>query len=201
MERMVFPTFAGLKCNMMPFVQGDPASLPDELAAYAEIVSQHALEPGQIGHLTIHESMVEAGKSQRGYGNGPRSVHVEVRLFEDGCFWGGGGWGKRGGRVMLRGDTKVLIANSVPGTCRVWDYVEDRRPTPDGDLSAYLDNYPESSGRLLKKGEVARMSIFTPHECVPQRESGPRQFFRIIGVGVLGREDHFTINPKMRGAA
>jgi hypothetical protein len=96
--------------------------------------------------------------------------------------------------VFLEMQTKVLIANSVSGTCRVWDRLE-MRPTPDGDLSAYIDDYPEESGRLLEAGEVARISIFTPHECVPQRDGGPRQFFRIVGKGVHGSEIYFTENP------
>ena len=44
-------------------------------------------------------------------------------------------------------------------------------------------------------GEVARIGIFTPHECVPQPTTAPRQFLRIVGRGVAGREDYFTINP------
>jgi hypothetical protein len=48
---------------------------------------------------------------------------------------------------------------------------------------------------LLKSGEVAKISIFTPHECISQTKSANRQFFRIVGKGVTGREDYFTINP------
>jgi hypothetical protein len=75
--------------------------------------------------------------------------------------------------------------------------VKEKRFTQDGDLSAYIDNYPAETGILLKSGEVAKLSIFTPHECVSQKESGHRQFFRIVGKGVSGREDYFTINPLM----
>jgi hypothetical protein len=91
----------------------------------------------------------------------------------------------------------VLIANSIEDTCRVWDDVIEMSPTIDGDLSAYIDRYPEETGRLMKAGEVANISIFTPHECVVQKRSGVRQFFRIVGVGVTGREEYFTINPLM----
>ena len=88
----------------------------------------------------------------------------------------------------------VLIANSISDTCRVWD-AKEMRFTQDGDLSAYIDNYPTETGILLKSGEVAKISIFTPHECINQTQSGKRQFFRIVGRGVKGREDYFTINP------
>lgn len=193
METVVFPAYTGLKCNMMPFVQGDPASLPAEYAAYSEVVKAHFLELGEIGFLTVHESLVQSGTSQRGYGEGRRTVHVEVGQHAGKNHWGGTSWGGHG-RVLLRDDVRVLIANSIGGTCRVWE-TEDRRPTRDGDLAAYLDDYPENTGRLLVANEVARIGIFTPHECVPQTTTGPRQFLWIVGRGVTGREDYFTVNP------
>jgi hypothetical protein len=97
---------------------------------------------------------------------------------------------------MLEDNTMVLIANSVSDTCRYWDALE-MSETKDGDLSEYIHKYPEDTGKLLKTGEVAKISIFTPHECISQKESGYRQFFRIVGKGVSGREDYFTINPLM----
>lgn len=48
---------------------------------------------------------------------------------------------------------------------------------------------------VLKSGEVAKISIFTPHEVINQIQSGKRYFFRIVGKGVKGREYYFTINP------
>lgn len=50
----------------------------------------------------------------------------------------------------------------------------------------------------MKKGEVAKISIFTPHECVTQQNDDYRQFFRIVGKGVKGREDYFTVNPLVK---
>jgi len=88
----------------------------------------------------------------------------------------------------------VLIGNSISNTCKVWD-VKEIRYTKDGDLSAYICDYPENTGMLLKSGEIAKLSIFSPHECINQRHSANRQFFRIVGKGVTGREDYFTINP------
>lgn len=76
----------------------------------------------------------------------------------------------------------------------LWD-TKELSYTDDGDLSEYIDRYPEHTGMMLKSGEVAKISIFTPHECVSQKESGLRQFFRIVGKGVTGREEYFTVNP------
>jgi hypothetical protein len=57
-----FPDFTGIKCNMMPFIQGNSSSLPNEYKPYAKIINENYLEKGQIGFLTIHESFVEANK-------------------------------------------------------------------------------------------------------------------------------------------
>lgn len=63
------------------------------------------------------------------------------------------------------------------------------------DFTGKEAEYPEKLGVMLKAGEVAKISIFTPHECISQKHSGKRQFFRVVGKGVTGREDYFTVNP------
>ena len=203
-----FPEFTGVKCNMMPFVQGDSKSLPEAFQSYAAIIDSNYLEKGEIGYLTIDESYVDAGKSQRGYNSHGlnRNVHIEVgrhivNHWGDGeNGWGrehelfnGWGWG-RGYTTLLDDDTMVLIANSISDTCRVWD-AQEMAFTKDGDLSEHIHKYPEHTGILMKAGDLAKISIFTPHECIPQKQSGPRQFFRIVGKGVHGRESYFTVNP------
>jgi hypothetical protein len=198
MSTIQFPTPSGINCKMMPFIQGDSASIPAPYQPYADIINSHYLELGQVGYLTIQESFVDAGRSQRGYNStgSTRNVHIEVGRRGTTNRWGSGqsSWG-RGTGTLLADTTRVLIANSIGGTCRVWDDVLEMSPTVDGDLSAYLDRYPEDTGRLMGAGEVANISIFTPHECVAQQRPGVRQFFRIVGTGVRGREEYFTINP------
>lgn len=200
-NKIQFPELTGIKCNMMPFIQGDSSSLPKIYQPYAKIINENYLEKGEIGWLTIDESFVEANKSQRGYNNANinRNVHIEVGRNEKANYWGGEGtgsgssWGGNN-RTLLDDNTMVLIANSISDTCKLWN-TKELGYTKDGDLSAYIDRYPENSGTLLKSGEVAKISIFTPHECINQKQSGNRQFFRIVGKGVKGREDYFTINP------
>jgi hypothetical protein len=197
-NKIDFPEFTGIRCNMMPFIQGDASSLPEIYKPYSKIINENFLEKGEVGLLTIDESFVVAGESQRGYNSKgiDRNVHIEVGRHMGLNHWGGqsdSSWG--GGRkTFLDDDTMVLIANSISDTCRVWD-TKEMSYTKDGDLSDYIDKYPEETGVLLKSGAVAKISIFTPHECIPQKESSVRQFFRIIGRGVRGREDYFTINP------
>lgn len=190
-----FPELTGIKCNMMPFIQGDSSSLPEIYQPYAKIINENYLEKGEVGLLTIDESFVHAGKSQRGYNSKGinRNVHIEVGRHDEINCWGGSSWGGHH-KTLLDNETMVLIANSISDTCRVWD-AREMSYTKDGDLSDYIERYPEETGMFLKSGEVAKISIFTPHECVEQKHSSNRQFFRIIGKGVTGREDYFTVNP------
>lgn len=223
-NKIQFPQFTGIKCSMMPFIQGDAKSLPKIYQPYAEIINQHYLEKGKMGLLTIDESFVQSGKSQRGFNSKgiKRNVHIEVGHDGDITAWGNIGWGPQpsigwgspapnigwgggtswGGHrnVLLHPDTQVLIANSISDTCMLWDRKE-LRPTNDGDLADYIDDYPEGSGIMMKAGDLAKISIFTPHECIAQHHSSHRQFIRIVGEGVTGREEYFTINPLMEKAA
>ncbi len=198
---ITFPKFTGIKCNMMPFIQGDAGSVPEIYRTYSDIISSNHLEKGEIGFLTIQESFVEANNSQRGYNASGinRNVHIEVGRTKNCNHWGGDTVNSWSGKynTLLDDTTMVLIANSVSDTCRYWD-VKELSHTKDGDLSAYIDKYPEETGKLMKSGEVAKISIFTPHECVNQTISSNRQFFRIVGKGVQGREDYFTVNPLVK---
>lgn len=197
-NKIDFPVFTGVSCKMMPFIQGDSSSLPSVYQSYAKIIEENYLEKNEIGFLTIDESFVNANTSQRGYNsaNINRNIHIEVGQYDNKNRWGGGTtstWGKSP-KVILKDDTMVLIANSISNTCRVWNILEHRY-TSDGDLSMYIDDYPENTGTLLAAGELAKISIFTPHEAIVQNHSSNRQFFRIVGKGVTGRETYFTVNP------
>ncbi len=197
-NKIKFPEFAGVYCIMMPIIQGDSSSLPEIYKSYADIIDSNYIEKGKIGFLTIDESFVQAGKSQRGFNSGgiTRNVHIDVGRHKDVTCWGnGGGTSWRGeANVILEENTEVLIANSIANTCMYWN-TKELRYTKDGDLSNYIKDYPENTGILMGDGEMAKISIFTPHECIAQSISSNRQFFRIVGEGVNGRENYFTINP------
>lgn len=188
-----FPRFAGVKCYMMPVIQGRPETLPNHLTQYADALSALSMENGKIGYLTVDESYVDAGRSQRGYGAGTRTIHTEACLSSHGISWGPSrpSWGGSG--VWLKPDVPVRVANSIDDTCLVWDG-DVMDTTPDGDLSAMADRFPVETGRSLKRGEVCQISIWTPHEPRPQQFSGGRQFIRLVGDGVYGREPHFDTN-------
>lgn len=199
-NKVIFPEYTGIKCQMMPFIQDDSNSLPDIYLPYKEIIDNNFLQKGEVGYLTIDEKFVKANTSQRGYNSTGinRNVHIEVGRNPNFNYWGNGGgssWGGKAG-TLLDDNVEVLIANSIDDTCRLWD-TKELSYTKDGDLSHVIEKYPEESGICLKAGEVAKISIFTPHECINQIKDSFRQFFRIVGKGVHGREEYFTVNPLM----
>ena len=117
-NKIQFPEFTGIKCNMMPFIQGEDSSLPEIYKPYSKIINENYLERGEVGFLTIHESFVEANKSQRGYNSKGinRNVHIEVGRHHKINCWGGSGGSSWGGRykTLLEDTTMVLIANRYP---------------------------------------------------------------------------------------
>jgi hypothetical protein len=189
---VTFPEFTGVRCLMMPYIQGDPGSVSDCYASYREILSSVFLTEGDIGFLTIDESRAAKGKPHRGArAKFDRALHTEAgkHPYNKTFKWGWGG----GSRVTLDFETKILLANNIDGTCAVWNAIHVDTSL-DGDIGDVAADYPYSSAALMKAGEVHQIGILTPHESLPVDSDVDRQFLRIIGNGVQGREDYFTQN-------
>ena len=188
-----FPEYSGVRCLMMPFIQGDPGSVPREYKSYDDVIESLAIETGRIGYLTIDESFVEAGSPQRGYrARHGRAIHTEAGLISDRVYC----WGGRV-NVRLDRDVQILIANSVDDSCAIWD-TEHRETSEDGDIGFASASYPYCDTELVKSGDVHRLGVLTPHESLPVTSSTRRQFVRVVGSGVHGREDYFTPNHLVR---
>lgn len=193
-----FPRFLGLRCLMMPYIQGEPRSVPREYAAYYDIVRDVFIQKGDVGYLTIDESVALAGKPHRGQrAKTARAVHTEAGRVPGKCYrWGGGGkWGD-GHRVTLERDVQILLANSLDCSCAVWDATHEDA-SDDGDLGQVAELYPHETASFMLAGEVRQIGILTPHESLPVKRTCQRQFLRIVGSGVHGREPYFTANPLM----
>lgn len=190
-----FPAFSGLRCLMMPYIQGDPTSVPSEFAPYADIIRDVFVCRGDLGHLTIDESVTIPGKPHRGARSKTnRAIHTEVgRIPGVAYVWGGGGWGRRH-NVTLDADTQILLANNLDDSCAVWNATHEDTSV-DGDIGHAASQYPYEDAVMMKAGEVHRIGILTPHESLPVKEAFPRQFLRIISNGVHGTEPYFTKNP------
>lgn len=190
-----FPTFTGVRCLMMPYVQGYSASVPDTYSPYKGIIDSVFLRKGDIGFLTIDESPVRAGSPHRGdrakYG---RALHTEAGQKPGTVTYRwGGNWGGND-NVMLAPDVRILLANNLNESCAVWDVTHE--PTSiDGDIGDAAGLYPYKDATLMKAGEVHDIGILTPHESLPVAQDFDRQFLRILSPGVHGREEYFTQNP------
>merc|ERR1712025_1411431 len=108
----------------MPIIMGQLDSIPKEYHQYWPIIEQCQLpdsEKGKVGFLTIHESSVPKGKSQRRPG-----LHIESPgkpmgeggiYFEQRYNWGCG--------VIINDSSKVqggiYMASNVPNSCRIWN--------------------------------------------------------------------------------
>lgn len=194
-----FPEYSEIRCLMMPYVQGDPSSVPEVYAPYKSIIESVFIRRGDVGFLTIDESPVKAGSPHRGaHAKYPRALHTEVGIDpENKLYCWGGGWGSAPHRVTLDGDVRILLANNLDDSCAVWES-EHRNTSEDGDIGDCAKQYPYKNATFLKAGEVHEIGIFTPHESLPVKSNLTRQFLRIVSSGVHGREDYFTINSKMR---
>ena len=201
-SHIIFPSYNGLRCLMMPYVQGDSASVHDANAPYADVIRSTYLRRGDIGYLTIDESPTVAGRPHRGdRATTSRALHTEVgripgRIYCWGSGGGGGGWG-RVHNVTLDRDVQILLANNLDDSCAIWD-AEHEDTSLDGDIGHAADRYPYDDAVMMKAGDVWRIGILTPHESLPVQRIVPRQFLRIVSSCVYGREPYFTLNPLMK---
>lgn len=190
---IAFPQFSGLRCLMMPYVQGDMTSVPDIYAPYKDIIGSVFLKRGDIGFLTIDESIAVAGTPHRGArAKHGRALHTEAGLHpcDNAHQWG---WGSSN-RVTLDRDVRILLANNLDHSCAIWD-TEHEDTSLDGDIGHVAADYPYDRAIFMGAGEVHEIGILTPHEGMPVQTDFNRQFLRIMSSGIHGREDYFTRNP------
>src|SRR4051812_22148039 len=122
-NQITFPTFSALRCLMMPYIQGRPESVPSKYGFnYADILSSLYFKQGEIGFLTIDESMAKAGIPHRGArAKHSRALHTEAGRHPDKVYaWGGGGWGASH-RVTLDRNTKIILSNNLDNSCAIWN--------------------------------------------------------------------------------
>lgn len=188
--RAAFPSPTGIVVNMMPIVTGDARSLPEHLHGYLPLIESTGLERGKVSYLTIHESVVAPGETQRRPG-----VHTDGTAL---YCWGGGPWGG-GGPIYdppppkpkpAPKPTKGIYMASSDGRCRAWNemrYDVDAHGSVLGALG---------EGEMMEPGALYWMTDRTPHESLPSLERHHRQFFRLVAdeIGVWWAQ-HSTANP------
>jgi len=183
-----FPEYSGIFVNMMPIIFGVNESIPDFAKQYAEIINKCSLQPGAVAYLTIHESYVESDKSQRRGG-----VHVEAPNFQSfgngdrfggslSMSWGGGAWGG------LSQDKGIYMA-STDGNTSLYDEIVYQRDIHGGCN-------PTTEPYFCLPSMMYWITDLTPHEALLPRNSGYRQFFRLVSEEVsIWFKRHNTPNP------
>jgi hypothetical protein len=211
-----FPPPSGLRCNMLPFVYGDELkTLPEKYHGYLPLIAackfegaavaedrQMPSEEGKVVYLTIDESVVKQGETQRRAGlhtECPGEIQVEnVPLM---VYWGFGYWshGPVGGIWMAS-----TTANSTA-------YYDVRIQSPEQVVSAggnvehlryQLDSLSEKRRNVCQPHHLYWMTDCTPHEALPAEKEEMRQFFRLVQSSVtVWYEDHSTANPLCKPSA
>lgn len=194
-KRVKFPEPRGLNVNMMPVVMGDAESVPEELRGYLPLIKKCDFWPGSVVYLTVNESVVEAGETQRRPG-----IHTDAFKWPgswmggqpDGKWGGGWGGGKFGGANQMSHHTEGIYIASTDGQTRVW-----LDETDDVDQHGRVLHDMAGIGSFVCKGNgLYWLSDRTPHEGLPALRTGMRQFFRLVSENVgVWFSRHNTPNP------
>ena len=218
-QLMSFPPPTNIDINMMPFIVGDPNSLPEQYHGYSQLIdSCWGIRRGELCYLTIQESMVKKNDSQRrpglhietpGNSDNLHPVHRLGKGFNARIFWGEGIM-----RHSCRGG--IYTASTVADSCKFYNcrVKEDQLSVPGvvgkhGDIS-HLHREVELACRNRKEqvesieNHIVTMqpntmywfTDRTPHESLPLKEDTYRQFFRVVTSNIsVWFEDHSTKNP------
>jgi len=199
----------GITVNMMPFYLYDLSSLPKNLQAYRGMIETckkklnlDSDDKEYVAYLTITESKVEKGKTQRRPGlhvEKPHSVGSGTDMFES-MF---------GGPFILGG---IFMASNRDSTCQLWNaQIESSVVGWEGDIEHLRDHLNDvcvQNTSHTPKSYIARSKIRTrantmywitdktPHESLPLKVKCKRQFFRLVaGPLTTWHAVHNTPNP------
>jgi len=170
--------------------------LPAELRGYvpwikACIQSDSSLLK-TVCYVTIHESFVRSGRTQRRPGlhcehpGAGEDTGIEGNTEWDWAW--GGGYAQRDG---------IYMASNVSTTCAVWNCtVGDDAIGHLGSLEHVRAVLPNERRYELEGGKLYWLTDRTPHEVLPMKQDGWRQFFRLVSSKLsVWYEQHSTKNP------
>lgn len=196
-----FPSPQDVNVNMLPFVMGDPESLPAHLRQYyLTVIARCPVEESEIGkvvYLTVTESFVKAGNSQRRGG-----LHIEApgSFATEASFaaalehhWGVG--------IAFSPDELhggIYMASNVNRTCKVWNALVTQTGAVDSHGGMEYLRHLIGGGYEMAANELVWMTDKTPHEALPQEKDAYRQFFRLVTSDIsVWFADHSTPNPNV----
>lgn len=190
-----FPKPADININMMPFIIGDKNSIPQKYQQYYTLIEQCQVDPseyGKVGYLSISESIVAPGTSQRRPG-----IHTEKpgRLKNIECHLGRKqpDWGR--GRIV---EDKIIggifMASNVTDSCRAWNTHVDETGH-QGSCEHLKDVLKNEHEVRFKENELFWLTDSCPHESLPLNNETYRQWFRFVTSEVsLWYSKHSTPN-------
>ena len=210
-----WPKPSGIVINMMPFRINDISkSLPKALLSYEFMIlncrqylsDTIKSDKEYVAYLTITESRVEKGKTQRRPG-----LHVEKpnTTNHDGFHMDMYG-GMFGGSYI---DGGIFMVSDIDDTCKLWNaQVSDTKLIGwEGDIEHLRDHLNDicmqttwhTPKRFLcepkikmKANHIYWITDQTPHEALPLKQSGTRRFFRLVaGPLTKWHAKHNTANP------
>jgi hypothetical protein len=189
LDKIVFPKYRGnIMVNMMPIIFGVDETVPTFLHEYLPIINKCNLLKGRHAYLTVHESFVKAGTSQRRAG-----IHTEG--YNTGGW--GGGWG--GGLQENFEEEKPdaykagLFFASNDGSCNIWNCtIPTSQVNEYGQLLTKLYSEPHK----MEANRLYWLTDRTPHEALRVGNDTERQFFRLVSEEIsVWFSQHNTPNP------
>lgn len=231
-----FPAPQDININMMPIKLWDlDGTLPPELQSYKEIIAScyyahfkvdsdgnYRKNDEDVAYLTVHESYVEPGKTQRRPG-----LHIErpgveaspdtrlvmrptVERWNVIQHWSADrqtptaeelaymnlswGLGTWSDGIPVDG---IYMASSVDDSCALYPALIERPwEVTDAHGGCECMRYRLPPPALMKANKLYWITDRTPHEAIPSPSGGYRQFFRLV-VGSISTwyAKHNTPNP------
>lgn len=199
-----FPEGRDISINMLPFRLGEKDSLPEAYHHYWPIIEAcqvHVAKSdlGEVAYLTIQESLVPAGQSQRRGGihvESPGTLTASGKFVKERYNWGCGfvNWDES------RIEGGMFMASNVPNSCQAWN-VKLTDPTQIVGALGSAEHLREQLGEgcILEANKLYWLTDLTPHESLPLEEETYRQFFRLV-TGSLSAwfPAHSTANPLVK---
>lgn len=192
-KRVVFPKPTDIMINMMPIIMGDDASVPEQYQAYLPLIDDVKFKRGSIVYLTINESFVGKGTTQRRPGVHTEATNGKTKAPMSFSFQGSNRFGGHGGKGLWSNEIYVdgLYMASTDGDCEIWNFDTEEVDCLGGVLESI-----KVPGDLCKPNVLYHLSDTTPHQALPAKEDHYRQFFRLVGPDLgLWWAKHNTANP------
>eukprot|EP01084_Bolivina_argentea_P095232 171222_1 len=221
-----FPKPKDLNINMMPFIMCKSfkdSKLPNYVKSYFAMIVQcldeDSTQLNKIGYLTIHESYVEKGYTQRRPGlhvECPGNICIDTNDIKQ--YIKGAGeceqiyhppyntsapswhpWGQ--GHYEDKPVNGIYMATSMNDSCAIWDCKIIRNNDRDiighlGDIEHLRSIVSKYEKSVMEADRLYWLTDRTPHEALIIMQSGYRQFFRLVTHNVsVWYEQHSTKNP------